>query len=92
MDSPIIAGLEPGQRYRCAACGNLTRFDVESVERVRRFWHVDLAGVGATEEEERLAVEVTAVTCRWCGASDGIEVVEAPGGHERATSPGPRGG
>lgn len=73
------AGLAPGTRYRCGACGNLTRFDVETVERVRRFWHVDLAGHGSAEEEERVEVEVLAVTCRWCGAADAIEVVPAPG-------------
>lgn len=73
------AGLPPGTRYRCGACGNLTRFDVETVERVRRFWHVDLAGTGVAESEERLDVEVRAVTCRWCGSTHAVEVVSAPG-------------
>lgn len=72
--------LEPGTRYRCAACGNLTRFDVESVEHVRRYWHVDLSGTGTVEEEEQLEVDVTAVTCRWCGSKDAIEVVAVPCG------------
>lgn len=76
----LALGLTPGHRFRCGACGNLTRFDVQSVERVRRFWHVDLSGSGTAEEEERLEVQVEAVTCRWCGASDAIEVVDAPGG------------
>lgn len=71
------AGLEPGTRYRCGACGNLTRFDVETAERVRRFWHVDLAGHGSPEEEEHVEVEVLRVTCRWCGADDAIDVVAA---------------
>lgn len=74
-----LAGLATGQRFRCAACGNLTRFDVETVERVRRFWHLDLSGEGVAEEEERLALEVERVQCRWCGSSDAIEVVNAPG-------------
>jgi hypothetical protein len=73
-------GLLPGQRFRCAACGNLTRFDVESVERVRRFWHADLAGGGTVEEEERVDVDVKSVTCRWCGSAESIEIVAAPGG------------
>jgi hypothetical protein len=72
--------LAPGKRYRCTACGNLTRFDVESVERVRRYWHVDLAGRGIVEEDERLEASVVAVTCRWCGTAEAIEVVDAPGG------------
>ncbi|MEX2620306.1 MAG: hypothetical protein WD250_08800 [Egibacteraceae bacterium] len=75
----LAAGLAPGQRYRCGGCGNVTRFDVESVERVRRYWHADLAGVGAVEEEERIEVTPVAVTCRWCGATDAIEVVDVPG-------------
>lgn len=74
-----LAGLAPGKRYRCAACGNLTRFDIESVERVRRFWHADLSGAGSVEEEERLAAGVERVSCRWCGSSASIEVVDAPG-------------
>lgn len=72
-------GLSPGQRYRCAACGNLTRFDIESVERVRRFWHVDLGGQGRAEAEDHLDVEIVSVVCRWCGAADAIETVDAPG-------------
>ncbi len=77
-------GLDSGKRWRCGACGNLTRFDVESVERVRRFWHVDLSGDGRVEEEERANVDVVTVTCRWCGSRDAIEVVETP--TERSTS------
>ncbi|HVL97938.1 MAG TPA: hypothetical protein VM324_01425 [Egibacteraceae bacterium] len=83
MDMP--AGLDPGQRYRCGACGNVTRFDVESVERVRRFWHLDLSGAGVAEEEERVEVTVESVVCRWCGSTDAIEVVAAP--HVRGEAP-----
>jgi RNase P subunit RPR2 len=81
VGEPVVraAGLAAGERYRCASCGNLTRFDVESVERVRRFWHVDLSGDGRVEEEERPEVDVVRVTCRWCGSSEQIEVVAVPG-------------
>lgn len=78
MERP--AGLGEGERYRCGACGNLTRFDVETEERVRRFWHLDLAGQGSPESTEEIEVAVRAVTCRWCGQSDGIEVVAVPAG------------
>jgi hypothetical protein len=71
-------GLASGERYRCAACGNLTRFDVETVERVRRFWHADLSGEGTVEDEERLEVRVETVSCRWCGSGEWIEVVAVP--------------
>lgn len=74
-----VLGLAPGTRYRCDGCGNLTRFDVETVERVRRFWHADLAGGGIVEEEQRTAVEVVAVTCRWCGSRDAVVTEAAPG-------------
>ena len=73
-----MAALPEGKRWRCEACGNLTRFDVESVERRRQFWHVDLAGVGTVEESETLEEEVIAVTCRWCGSRDAVKVVDAP--------------
>lgn len=72
-------GLGPGARYRCAACGNLTRFDVEVVERARRFWHADLSGRGGVDDEERLELRVESVTCRWCGSAEHVEVVDVPG-------------
>lgn len=73
-------GLSDGKRWRCDACGNLTRFDVETSERVRRFWHLELSGTGVAEEEEFLDVEVHAITCRWCGSRDAVRVVDAPRG------------
>jgi hypothetical protein len=76
----LATGLEPGNRFRCTACGNLTRFDVETVERLRRFWHAELSGAAEAEEVEQLSVELVSVTCRWCGSSDAIEVVPAPAG------------
>lgn len=72
-------GLGRGKRWRCEACGNLTRFDVESTERVRRFWHLGLSGTAVAEEEELLDVAAVAVTCRWCGSQDAIRIVDAPG-------------
>lgn len=81
------AGLGAGERYRCAACGNLTRFDVETVERVRRFWHMDLSGEGGVDEAEALEVTVVSVTCRWCGAGD-VEVAAVPGGRPEGRGDG----
>lgn len=74
----LAEGLSEGRRFRCGACGNLTRFDVETVERVLRFWHVDLAGTGRAEEEQRLDRTVVSVTCRWCSSRDAIQVVDSP--------------
>jgi len=80
----LAQGLQAGKRFRCSGCGNLTRFDVVSQERLRRFWHVDLSGQGSAEEEEIMAREVESVTCRWCGSAEHIEVVDAPGGDTAA--------
>lgn len=67
-------GLGAAERYRCAACGNVTRFDVEVTERARWYWHADLSGRGSIDEQER-DTTVHGVRCRWCGADD--VVVEA---------------
>jgi hypothetical protein len=66
---------DAGGRWRCAACGNLTRFDVRRTRRTAEFWHFDLAGDHRVEESEVLAETLESVTCRWCGRSDAIEVV-----------------
>ena len=63
------------ERYRCSACGNLTRFDVVVSRRTSAFHHYSVGGDLQIEDETVLAEEVQAVTCRWCGASgDRIEV------------------
>jgi hypothetical protein len=62
-------------RWRCAACGNLTRFDVTLTRRTTEYWHFDLAGDPVVEETEVLGQSVETVTCRWCGRSDAIELV-----------------
>jgi len=65
-----------GERWRCAGCGNLTRFDVTRTRRTTDYWHVDLAGSPRVEEQTVLAESVESVSCRWCGRSDAIEVVD----------------
>lgn len=62
-------------RYRCAACGNLTRFTVTSTRRSRAFHHFSLAGELKVEDEEVLAERVEDVMCRWCGTSASVEVL-----------------
>lgn len=66
-------------RYRCGACGNLTRFDVVARRRTRAFWHFSLGGDPTVEEEETLEEEVERVTCRWCGSADQIETIPRVG-------------
>jgi DNA-directed RNA polymerase subunit RPC12/RpoP len=63
-------------RYRCAACGNLTRFDVTVTRRTRAFHHYSIGGELSVEDEEVLSEVVEEVACRWCGAGGNVEVLE----------------
>ena len=63
-------------RWRCGGCGNLTRFDVTRTRRTTEFWHFDLAGDHRVEDStHRPRGRRPAVTCRWCGRSDAVELV-----------------
>lgn len=65
----------PPTRYRCTACGNLTRFDVTTTRRTRAFHHYTVGGDLQVEEEEEVLSEVVEeVTCRWCGTGTSVEV------------------
>ena len=74
---PVPAPTET-TRWRCALCGNLTRFDVQRSVRAREYVHVSLAGDPVVEERQVLAETVEQVTCRWCGRADSVEVVPRP--------------
>lgn len=78
----LADGMQPDKRFRCDGCGNLTRFDLEVVERARRFWHADLSGEGHVEGEEIVSQEVVDAVCHWCGTGEAVEVVPAPGAVE----------
>jgi hypothetical protein len=68
----------PARRYRCAACGNLTRFDVVATRRTRAFHHYSLGGELTVEDVEVLDEVIERVTCRWCGGTDAaIEALPA---------------
>ena len=62
-------------RYRCTACGNLTRFDVTSTVRTRAFHHYSVGGELSVEEAEVLSETVDEVLCRWCGTGTAVEAV-----------------
>jgi RNase P subunit RPR2 len=64
-----------GERWRCAGCGNLTRFDVTRTRRTTEYWHFDLAGDHRVEQSTTDDEDVLSVTCRWCGRSDAVELV-----------------
>jgi hypothetical protein len=63
------------RRYRCSGCGNLTRFDVTTVRRVRSFHHYTVGGDLTIEDPEVLDERVEEVLCRWCGTGTAVEVV-----------------
>jgi hypothetical protein len=65
------------QRFRCAACGNLTRFDVTVTRRTRALHHYTLGGDLVVEDEEVLTETVEEVACRWCGDGRAIEPIDA---------------
>ena len=69
--------LKPGRRYRCNACGALTRFDVVKTTRTKSFYHFTIGGVLNEEECDILAEIIETVTCRWCGHGKDIEVIDA---------------
>jgi hypothetical protein len=64
--------------FRCAHCGNRTRFDVFETVTRRRYVHYTLGGEANVDEEEILESNIQKVVCRWCERSDGIETEEQP--------------
>ncbi|HVF76341.1 MAG TPA: hypothetical protein VM938_15000 [Acidimicrobiales bacterium] len=61
------------RRYRCTACGNLTRFDVTTTRRTRAFHHFTVGGELTVEDEQVLSEVVEDVSCRWCGSGRSVE-------------------
>ncbi len=79
-------------RYRCAACGNLTRFDVVTTTTTRAFHHYSVGGQLELEDVEVLSESIDAVTCRWCGHGRGIELVDEDAPEGADTPPGEQAG
>ncbi len=73
-------------RYRCTACGNLTRFDVVSTRRTRSFHHYTVGGELEIENTEVLSEVVEDAACRWCGT--GASVVEVDPGEVNMAADG----
>jgi hypothetical protein len=62
-------------RYRCVACGNLTRFDIVTDRRTKAFHHYSVGGELTVEDVTVLSEDVVEVSCRWCGHGRAIEEV-----------------
>ena len=67
---------ETPTRYRCTACGNLTRFDVTTTRRTRAFHHYTVGGELDVEQVDVLAEDIESVECRWCGPGAAVVTVE----------------
>jgi hypothetical protein len=63
-------------RYRCSACGNLTRFDVVALRRTRAYHHFSVGGELHVEDEVVLDETVEDVSCRWCGSGANVEIID----------------
>ena len=74
-----VPAPDEATRWRCTACGNLTRFDVLRTLKVQDFVHADLAGEPQVEERVVVSDTVERATCRWCNAVDQVELVPRPG-------------
>ena len=73
--STTLRSCAVAPRYRCAACGNVTRFDVTARRRTKAYHHYTVGGDLSVEDEVVLAEEVEEVTCRWCGSGGAVEVL-----------------
>ena len=71
-------GAVSSPRYRCTACGNLTRFDVVSTRRTRAFHHYTVGGELDVEAEEVLEETIESVTCHWCGTGSSVVQAQPP--------------
>ena len=74
--APVDHAHEDVVRYRCAACGNLTRFNVVTSRRTKAFHHYSVGGDLTIEDVEVLDEAVDDVVCRWCDSGRSIEVIE----------------
>jgi hypothetical protein len=62
-------------RFRCTACGNLTRFDVTVTRRTKAFYHYTVGGELEVEDEQVLDESLDEVSCRWCSSATAVERV-----------------
>lgn len=64
--------MQAQTRYRCDACGNLTRFDVTETTQRTSYYHFTIGGELNIEDPEVINRTVDSVTCRWCGTGDSV--------------------
>ncbi len=64
-------------RYKCEACGNITRFDVTETRTTKSFYHYAISGQLNIEDVEVVRSEIDSVECRWCGHGKNIVLYES---------------
>lgn len=67
-DSLVIA-----TRYRCATCGNMTRFEVVVTRRVEETQRVAVNGSAGSSTSGVVAESIDEVRCGWCGDHRSID-------------------
>lgn len=72
----VVSDDRSPQRYRCNACGNLTRFDVTVTRRERAFHHYSIGGDLEIVDRDVIAETVEAVSCRWCGHGGAVDPID----------------
>jgi hypothetical protein len=73
--SDLAVDAEP-PRYRCTACGNLTRFEVTVLRRTRSFHHFTVGGELSIEDLVVLDEDYESVLCRWCGTGASVVIIQ----------------
>lgn len=71
-----MPNTEVARRYRCGACGGLTRFAVRLTRTITYFHHQAIDGSMMPEDEEVINEVVEEVKCVYCGHGNNIEVME----------------
>ncbi len=75
-------------RYRCTACGNLTRFDITRTRQTRAFNHFTVGGEVEVEDEEVLSESIDEVICRWCGHGKAVQTIDPTSVAEKSSLAG----
>jgi hypothetical protein len=70
-------------RFKCNACGGLTRFSIKRSLLVETYYHQTVAGDIIPETPEVLTDEIISVECVWCGHGKNVEEIERPGESEQ---------
>lgn len=63
-------------RFKCTACGGLTRFRIKRSLIVEIYYHQTIAGDIIPETPEVLCDEIVSAECVWCGHGKNVEQID----------------